>query len=182
MFSPTPTMGCDESATRFLVSGPLLVTPETVLIDGPNGITGAPRAGFPDATWTVGLGVVVLLLVAVLMRTRAPRLVVALVMVMAAAPGLWTLVVSRADAPHRRAGVAAVVTSGLADLRRLTAGPVGGVTVVRDDADVLFPLARYQWPARPPDGGVRVELRGSSLTSACHVPLRGDVVVCGVGP
>jgi hypothetical protein len=176
-------MGFDESATRLRVSGPPLVTPETVLIDGPNGITGAARAGFPDATWTVGLGVVVLLLVAGLMRTRAPRLVVALGMVLAAAPGLWTLMALRADAPHRRAGVAAVVTSGLADLRRLTPGPVGGVTVVRDDADVLFPLARYQWPARPPiDGGVRVELRGSSLTSACHVPLRGDVVVCGVGP
>lgn len=161
-----------------------LATPESILIDGPNGVTGAPRAGFPERAPSLGLGLVVALLVALLLRTRAPRGLLVVLLAMGAGPGLVALSL-RADAPHRRGALAAVVSAGLSDLARVAPGPVAPVTLVRDDADVLFPLSRYTWPSRPvEDAGtsLHIDLRGPSLTTACRASLESPVIVCGVGP
>ncbi|MCU0698983.1 MAG: hypothetical protein MUC96_20970 [Myxococcaceae bacterium] len=162
---------------------PHLETFESIVIDGPNGVTGAPRAGFPDGALSLGVGLGAVLSVAVLLRSRAPRWVVALVLLAGALPGLGALGWLRADAPHRRAALASSVTAGLADLARLAPGPVARTLTVRDDGDVLFPLARYTWPARiDVDGGVLVDLHGSSLTTACRAEPSGLVVSCGAPP
>ncbi|MDX2015911.1 MAG: hypothetical protein SFW67_37300 [Myxococcaceae bacterium] len=165
------------------MSHPHLVTSESIVIDGPNGVTGAPRAGFPDGGRSLGLGLGAGLLVMVLLRTRAPRWVLALLLAGGAMPGLAALGWLRADAPHRRAALAASVTAGLDDLARLSPGPVARTLSIRDDGDVLFPLARYLWPARlDADGGVQVDRRGSSLTTACRAEPSGLVVHCGAAP
>ncbi|MCA2977911.1 MAG: hypothetical protein INH41_29995 [Myxococcaceae bacterium] len=165
------------------MAGPPLSTPESILIDGANGVTGAPRARFPEAGASAGLALGALVLMAALLRARAPRWCVALLLALAAVPGLWAVAVERADAPARRTDLAARVREGLVDLARLGPGPVATQLEVDDDGDVLFPLGRYVWPARPPgvDGGARVtvELRGASLRTACEAAAPGAPTRCG---
>lgn len=151
---------------------------ESIVIDGANSVTGASRLGFPDSAMNLTVFAVVLVVAALVVRTRFRRPALAAVLVGAAASGWWALVVQRADAPHRRGVASALVKTALADL-----SSHDSVRIVRDDGDVLFPLARYAWPARPAsDAGVPLELRGSVLISACHADAVTSTTVCGVGP
>lgn len=154
-------------------------TAESVLLDGANSVGGAPRAGFPAAS--LGLAVVLgaAALTVLLRRTSRSRVGLLGLLLAGALPGGWQLA-TRADGPTRREPLAVMVTVALEDLASLDGGEAG-LRITREDDDVLFPLGRYLWPARPPaDGGLALELRGPSLTSACH--REGEVVVCGVGP
>lgn len=160
-----------------------LSTPEAIMLDGANSVTGAPRAHFPEAAWSLSVAGLALLVTVVAVRTRRAALVVPVVLGLAAIPGVYALMVQRADAPMNRAGLTALVQVGVQDLKAQAAWPQAPMQVVRDDDDVLFPLARYAWPSRPAvDGGVAFELRGSTLITACHHDAVTDHVVCGVGP
>ncbi|MBL8936810.1 MAG: hypothetical protein JNM69_19780 [Archangium sp.] len=159
-----------------------LSTPEAIVLDGANSVSGAPRAHFPEAAFSLSLAAVALLVTVVAVRTKRAALVVPVVLGLAALPGLFALVVQRADAPMNRAALTALVKVGVNDLKAQAAWPQAAVQVVRDDDDVLFPLARYAWPSRPTvDGGVALELRGSALITACHHEAMGGHVVCGAG-
>lgn len=160
-----------------------LSTPESIVLDGANSVTGAPRQHFPDAPLSLGLAAVVLIATFVALRTRWARVVVPVLLLVAAVPGLSAVLFLRADAPGRRAPLTALVRVGVNDLQRVARWPDQAVRVTRDDDDVLFPLARYAWPSRPValDGGVEVELRGSSLMTACRHDAVVGRTVCGVG-
>lgn len=152
---------------------------EAIVIDGANSVTGASRTGFPDWAGSLALTVVAAAVVVTLRRTRFRRPALAAVLLGAAVSGWWALLVERGDTPLRQHVGAALVTTSLDDLARQGQQ----VEVVRDDGDVLFPLARYVWPARRAvDGGVKLELRGGSLISACHPNAVSGHVVCGTGP
>jgi hypothetical protein len=160
-----------------------LSTPEAIMLDGANSVSGAPRAHFPDAALSLSFAGLALLVTVVAVRTKRAALVVPVMLGLAAAPGLYSLAVQRADAPMNRAALTALVKVGVNDLKAQASWPQASLQVVRDDDDVLFPLARYAWPSRPAvDGGVAIELRGSTLITACHRDATTDHVVCGVGP
>ncbi|MBL8918040.1 MAG: hypothetical protein JNJ54_04195 [Myxococcaceae bacterium] len=163
---------------------PRLTTPEAIVLDGANSVTGAPRKQFPEAGAGPGLSLVALVVTVALLRTRRARVVLPALLLLAAVPGAFEVLVRRADAPGRRASLATLVRVGLSDLEQVASWPSAPVKVVRDDDDVLFPLARYAWPSRPDgvDGGVEVELRGNVLTTACRGDALAGRTVCGVGP
>lgn len=153
------------------------------MLDGANSVTGAPRKHFPEAAPGLGLSAVALVVTVVVLRTRWARVALPALMLLAAVPGAVEVLGRRADAPGRRASLATLVRVGLSDLEQVASWPATPVKVVRDDDDVLFPLARYAWPSRPAvDGGVEVELRGSALTTACRRDALTGRTVCGVGP
>lgn len=152
------------------------------MLDGANSVTGAPRQHFPDATFGFAVGAVALVATFLLLRTRWARVAVPVVLLLGALPGAVEVLLRRADAPASRASLAARVQVSVEDLERLAKWPDQPVSVVRDDDDVLFPLARYAWPSRPEvDGGVQVELRGGVLTTACRFDVVAERTVCGVG-
>jgi hypothetical protein len=162
---------------------PSLTTPESIVLDGANSVAGAPRLHFPDATVGLVAGAVVLVVTLVSLRVRRAKVVLPVVLLLAALPGAVHVLVRRADAPGQRATLATRVVVGVEDLARVAPWPDAMVRVVRDDDDVLFPLARYAWPSRPAvDAGVEVELRGGLLTTACRRDATTGHVVCGVGP
>lgn len=152
------------------------------MLDGANSVSGAPRAHFPEAALSLSVAGLALLVTVVAVRTKRAALVVPALLGLAALPGLFALVVRRADAPMNRAALTALVKVGVNDLKAQAAWPQASLQVVRDDDDVLFPLARYAWPSRGAvDGGVELELRGSALITACHHEAASGHVVCGVG-
>ena len=160
-----------------------LSTPEAIVLDGANSVSGAPRAHFPEAALSLSLAGLALLVTVVAVRTKRAALVVPVMLGLAALPGLYAVAVQRADAPTKRAALTALVKVGVNDLKNQAAWPQASMQVVRDDDDVLFPLARYAWPSRPTvDGGVAIELRGSALMTACHRDVTSNHVVCGIGP
>jgi hypothetical protein len=156
-----------------------LDTPESIVLDGANGVTRAPREHFPDASLSLGLAMAALVAGAVLAR-RGPKWVVAAVLVIAALPGLAQVLMSRADAPAQRAELGRLVTQSLTEVQQHSPWP--GVRFVREDDDVMFPIGRYAVPGRivPADGGVELETRGSLLGQPCRE--EGSRVVCGAGP
>lgn len=159
-----------------------LSTPEAIVLDGANSVSGAPRAHFPEAALSWSVAGLALLVTVVAVRTKRAALVVPVLLGLAGLPGLYTLAVRRADAPMNRAALTALVKVGVNDLKAQATWPQTSLQVARDDDDVLFPLARYAWPSRPAvDAGVTVELRGSVLMTACHHDATTNHVVCGVG-
>jgi hypothetical protein len=157
---------------------PPLSTPESIVIDGANGVTREAREHFPSAGLSLGVSVVVLLVAAVVLR-RGPRWLVLVVLGLAALPGLVHVLALRADAPAGRGAVAGTIAGNLADLQARAPWP--GVTLVREDDDVMFPLTRYAVPGRARvDGGVELETRGAKLGEPCRV--EGARVICGAGP
>jgi len=159
-----------------------LGTVESILIDGANGISGAPRAHFPQATASLGLSLAAFALALGLLWKRR-RVAVLGLLLLAAAPGLWALLVLRADAPAKRPGLAATISSTLSELEARGAWPGSAVQVVREDDDVLFPLGRYAIPGRPPRSvpQVELELRGPLLGQGCQQVASTRRVVCGAG-
>lgn len=151
-----------------------LSTTESILIDGANGVTSAPRAHFPEAT----VWLIVAVVVAVIVRfVKHPGVVVALLAI-GAIPGLVHVLALRSDAPFKRGESAAAISSTVGSLQVLVPWPQSQVSVVRED-DVLFPLARYALPSRT-TGPVELELRDGPLGPTCRN--EGQRVVCGAGP
>ena len=160
-----------------------LGTAESILIDGANGMSGAPRQHFPEARVSAGLALLAALLFLVLLRRHRRGAVLGL-LVAGALPGLYCLVVLRGDAPTRRPALAAAIGATLTGLEARAPWPSAKVRVVREDDDVLFPLGRYALPERRTDEGpaVELELRGALLGQGCHEDEATGHVVCGAGP
>ncbi|MFZ5441274.1 MAG: hypothetical protein ACOZQL_14800 [Myxococcota bacterium] len=156
-----------------------LSTPESIVIDGANGVRRDAREHFPHGAAALGVGVVVVVAAAVLWR-RLPRWAMAVALGVAALPGLAHVLVLRADAPASRPALATTIASTLEDLQRQAPWP--RVKLVREDDDVLFPLTRYAVPGRAPPVGEAIELetRGARLGVPCRS--EGARVVCGAGP
>jgi hypothetical protein len=157
-----------------------LATGEAIVLDGPNGVSGAPRQHFPDAAWSGGLGALALVMALLAARGRRGRLLLAGCLGLAALPGLYAVLVLRGDAPAQRGRLATTLTTALAQLQPHTGWPSLPATVTREDDDVLFPLLRYAMPTRPAGGATTLEVRGGSLEARCE-PVDGGVV-CGAGP
>lgn len=155
-----------------------LTTPESIVLDGANGVTRASREHFPAGGWALAGGLVVLLLAITLWR-RAPRWALVGVLVIAALPGLAHVLLLRADAPASRPAVTSVIAATLAELQRRAPWPK--VKLVREDDDVLFPLTRYAVPGRapPPPDAIELETRGAKLGEPCRA--EGARVICGAG-
>ena len=150
-----------------------LSTTESIVIDGANGVTSAPRAHFPEAAWFLALAVIV----AVVVRLVRRPVVTAAVLVVAAIPGFVHVLALRGDALLRRPAMADSIRTTLTDLQRRAPWPA--VTVVREDDDVLFPLGRYALPSRT-GGQVELELRAGPVGQVCRQ--EAQRVICGAGP
>lgn len=175
---PLPAGGAgDQSFRRIFVpdSASSLVTSESILIDGANGVTSAPRAQFPEAAIWLFVAVVVAAIVRLVKRPQ----VVVWFLVLGGVPGFVHVLALRADAPLRRAAMAESVSATLGELQRLVPWPATRVSVVREDDDVLFPLGRYALPSRGA-GPVELELRTGPLGSVCRA--ESQRVICGAGP
>jgi hypothetical protein len=146
-----------------------LATAESILIDGANGMTSAPRAHFPHAGWALGLALGVALIVRLVKR---PLILLGL-LVVGSTPGFVHLLVLRADAPSKRWQLAGAIRTTLDDLQRAAPWPHGQVSVVRED-DSVFPLGRYALPSRGA-GAIEVELRDGE--GVCRV--EATRVICG---
>ncbi len=157
------------------VDAATLDSAESIIIDGANGVTHAPRHHFPDmgVSWVL-LGITI---IATLSTKRRGRWLLPVLLFAASVPGLMHVLVLRADAPLRRGALARQVEGTLTEIERVAKWPKP-VHVARDDDDVLFPLGRYAVPTRTQAGpGVQeLELRGTVLSAQC----RGEQpAVCG---
>lgn len=161
-----------------------LHTSESILLDGANSVSGAPRANFPHASVSSGAALLAALVTFAVLRRNA-RLVLA-VLIAAALPGWYWVTVVRADAPATRAQLGVDITSTLTDLQQQAPWPKVSVQVVREDDDVLFPLGRYALPSRvTPEVGqpaIQLELRGAELGHRCTFDSATHHLVCGAGP
>lgn len=160
------------------VDAATLDSAESIIIDGANGVTHAPRQHFPDMGWSWVF--FALAIIATLSRRRNARWLLPAMLLAATGPGLLQVLVLRADAPLRRGALAKQVEGTLTEIERVAKWPKP-VHVGRDDDDVLFPLGRYAVPTRTESGpGVQeLELRGTVLSARC----RGEQpAICGEAP
>lgn len=130
-----------------------LSTGQSILIDGANGVTSAPRGHFPYGGVWIGVAIFVALIVRVVKR---PLVLLALLFA-GALPGFLHVLVLRADAPLKRGGLAASIKATLDDVQHHVPWPQSQVSVVRED-DSLFPVGRYALPSRN-SGPLELELR-----------------------
>lgn len=153
---------------------PTLATSESILIDGANGVTSAPRAHFPHGGLWLSVAFIVVVVARLLKR---PALTVVLLL-LAAVPGLIHVIALRGDAPVQRGALADSIASTLGSMQTQLAWPKREVSVVRED-DLLFPLGRYALPNRTV-GPLEVELRNGPLGQGCRE--EAQRVICGAGP
>ena len=163
--SSAPAVDAGTEPSLVLASG------QSILIDGANGVTSAPREHFPFGGVWLGLAVLVALIVRVVKR---PLVLLAL-LIAGSLPGFVHLLVLRGDAPLKRWGLAGGIAATLDDLQRQVPWPQTQVSVVRED-DALFPLGRYALPSRT-TGPLELELREGEGTCRRAEPR----VICG-GP
>lgn len=161
----------------------VLDTAESIIIDGANGVTPAPRHAFPDAG--VSLGLAVLVVVATLALRRRPFTTWALpvLLLLAAVPGLVHVVALRADAPLARPVLAAKVDQTLDAMQHAVPWP-RPVHVAREEDDVLYPFVRYAVPSRSDSapGVIELEVAGEHLPAKCRVEAPSGRVFCGDAP
>lgn len=155
-----------------------LATSESIVLDGANGVTPAPRHHFPQATVWLVLGLLVAAAVKGLLRGKAS--VIALLSLGFALPGLLHVCLLRADAPFRRAAMGDAIEATLADMQAKAPWPRHSVKVVSEADDVLFPLARYAIPSRPPadEGAIELKILGGPLGQLCREEAP-STVTCG---
>ncbi len=153
---------------------PTLATSESILIDGANAVTSAPRAHFPHGGLWLSLALVVLVVVRLLKR---PALTVVLLL-LAAVPGFIHVLALRADALVQRRELTSSIATTLSSMQTQLPWPQRQVSVVRED-DLFFPLGRYALPSRTV-GPVEVELRNGPLGSVCRE--EAQRVICGSAP
>lgn len=153
-----------------------LDSPETIVLDGANGVTHAPRERFPNAGFEFGAAVIAVVLAVWLRRFRAA---IPVILLLGALPGFVHVFWLRADAPHKRRSLTSQIVSSMAEFARHAPWPRMKVNVVKEDDDVLFPLLRYARPTRPvTDGGVAMEVSGSSLRVTCST-IPGRIICRG---
>lgn len=150
----------------------------SILIDGANGVTTAPRAHFPQASWWL----VVAVIVAVVTRVVKRPAVVAALLVVAAVPGFVHVLALRADAPLQRPAMTEAIGVTLRDLQQRVPWPAQQVKVVREEDDVLFPLGRYALPSRPEVSGAALELELGAGPFGQVCRQQEQRVTCGVVP
>ena len=155
-----------------------LETAEAIVLDGANGVTGAPRAQFPHGPEMFGVAIVVAWGLWALQRRRLGR-GAAIVMILAAVPGLFQVLHTRADSPSRRSEMAAAIQVTLSDLQTRVPWPKVRPRIVREEDDVLFPLGRYALPERLSTklGPEELELLHGPLGKPCVQ--EGLRTVCG---
>lgn len=151
-----------------------LASPEAIVLDGANGVGGAPRRGFPDAGLTSAISVAAVVAAVFLLRRSQKALAIALLL--AAVPGALCVLLLRADAPLSRPALAREVSEAIQRVKARAPWP-GVVEVTHEDDDVLFPIGRYAVPSRPPaaPGALQLELRGDGLDVTC---VGSPTVVC----
>lgn len=161
-----------------------LARAEAILLDGANSVSGQPRAQFPAAAVSSAVAIVAVVVVLAWLRGRRPGWWLAALAVAAALPGAWCVLALRGDAPLARPAMAAKVATTLATLEAVAPWPGTPVAIVHEDDDVLFPIGRYAWPARPevPGAPTRIELRGAALDVRCAPDLVRGTVTCGAAP
>lgn len=152
-----------------------LATSESILIDGANGVTSAPRAHFPQA----GVWLAVAIVVAVVVRLVKRPVVAVALLVLGSLPGLVHVLALRADAPLARGAMTDSIKVTLGDLQTRVPWPQSQVTVVREEDDVLFPLGRYALPSRT-GGPLELVLGTGPVGQGCRQ--EGQRVTCGGTP
>ncbi len=157
-----------------LDSIPTLATSESILVDGANAVTSAPRAHFPHGDLWLALAFVVLVVARMLKR---PALTVVLLL-LAAVPGFIHVVALRGDAPMQRGALTSSIATSLQSMQTQVPWPQPQVWVVRED-DLFFPLGRYALPNRTV-GPIKVELRNGPLGQGCRE--EAQRVICGSSP
>lgn len=147
------------------------------MLDGANAVSGEPRH-FGAAWLSSSLALTAMVLGLWLWRTRF-RLLLVWAAMAAAVPGAWYVLWVRADAPLQRDELSSTVTHAVRQVQRVAPWPDGGVEVVFEEDDVLYPIGRYALPTRPAvaEPKVRLWLQGSSLRASCVAD--AGVVVCG---
>lgn len=157
-----------------------LATPESIVLDGANGVLAEPRQHFPHGLAFTVVALLVLVGAWAWLRPGARRAGLAVLLLVAAAPGLVGVLVLRADAPLRRGELARTVATAVATLETNAPWP-GPVAVVREEDDVRFPLGRYAVPSRPAPASptVELELVGTKLATDCHLDAATRHLVCG---
>lgn len=153
----------------------VLATSESILIDGANGVTSAPRAHCPHA----GVWLAVAIVVAVVVRLARRPVVAVTLLVLGSLPGLVHVLALRADSPIRRGAMSDSIKVTLGDLQTRVPWPQSQVTVVREEDDVLFPLGRYALPSRT-GGPLELVIGAGPLGQACRQ--EGLRVTCGAPP
>ncbi len=161
-----------------------LSTPESVVLDGANGVLAEPRQHFPHAPLFSVIAVVALVGAFLWLRPGARRLGLFAALLLAAVPGSVVVVALRADAPLRRDALAEQLDDTLDEVQAHAPWPGPPVAVVKEEDDVLFPLGRYALPARPSGvtPAVELELLGHRLDVTCRRGVPARHVVCGGAP
>jgi hypothetical protein len=160
---------------------------DAVLLDGANAVCGASREHFPSSLRDGGLGLVGLVLLTLALR-RGRRELVALALLVGAAPGLLAVLATRADAPAHRDATAAELRDALEPLTEDHASPSTHARLARNDDGPFAPLFFYAHPRHtlPSDGDAGtqeiVEVREGPLRHGCDRDLGTKALVCGAGP
>lgn len=152
-----------------------LATSESILIDGANGVTSAPRAHFPQA----GAWLAVAIVVVVVVRWVKRPVVAVVLLALGSLPGLVHVLALRADSPLERGAMTDSIKVTLDDLQTRVPWPQSRVTVVREEDDVLFPLGRYALPSRT-GGPLELVIGAGPVGQACRQERQR--VTCGVVP
>ncbi len=157
-----------------------LDTAESIVIDGANGVTPAPRLGFPDAGVCLGLAVLVAVATLALRRRPFAKWVLPALLLLAAVPGMVHVVGLRADAPLERPVLAAKIEHTLDALQHAAPWP-RPVHVAREEDDVLYPFVRYAVPSRSESapGVIELEVAGEHVPAECRVEAPSGRVFCG---
>ena len=151
------------------------------MLDGANAVGAESRQQFPDATLSLVLAALALIVTVGVLRRRSKRALVAIALALTAIPGATMVLVRRADAPLHRPATAQLVRATLDDLQHRMPWPQTAVQVTREDDDVLYPLVRYALPTRAvfPPPTMWLDARGGLLGPRCSGDQR---LICGVGP
>lgn len=187
MFSPAPPeQPIPTESLQQERQSECLGTPESVVIDGANSICGASRRGRTPSLAEWGISVAFLIGIAALVHFRRgrkatiQRLAMGLLGVasLGACSGYWALTFERADAPGRRAGLAAAVARILGPVEAF-ARARSHCVATRNECVECEPILRFVTPRRqacPRELG-KIDLGRDAMSSGCTV--HGDDLDCG---
>jgi hypothetical protein len=166
-------------------------TPESILVDGANGICRRPESHRPLAEATVIFSIVLAGAAFVAFaRTRvqrvpatsAARVAMLAAIILLAVPGLIGVFVRRADAPAVRSAIAADVDRLVIRVAAFAHARGGCVDVVDEGCIACAPVIRFALPdpheCIHPRG--HVVLHAQAMTRGCRE--QDDRLICGVAP
>ena len=151
---------------------------DALVLDGANGVCRDARLGPRDeVAWRGGaLALAVLIALAILVRARHARVVIAGLALALALPGLVAMATERADRPAQVTRSAAQIAALHGSLRAFaTRNGCARVSVAR--CLTCEPIARLALTGLSCDGGAAIELREGALERGCEE--RGATLVCG---